>query len=214
MNVQKLTYSLTPYLPDRVENQGTCVGQLKQACQAVEQNPNGAPSPYEDMSKRDKVQWSRDLGDLGTGAQGAFRTKLGNPAAELRLVQLQGALDQLGVAKRNEVAQAQAEIGELKGAFYGQVAKTAGWMGGTLASMVVTGLLPNPITAVVAVAAGGMCIRSIGKSRTAAKQLGEKVPQLKDQIKAAHQVAGDAAQCAPLLAGWGNLLAQPTRLSA
>ena len=169
---------------------------MQQACQKHVQNPKTAPNPYGDMPADQKVAWSRDLSDLAGSL----------PDRELKLKQLQNAALDLAESKTAEAKAGQGEIKDLKQAYWGQVAKTAGWMGATLASLAVTGVLPNPVTAIVAVGTGGMCIRSIVKARGAAKELGAKVPQLESQVKLASQIAADANGCAPMIGAWDQLL--------
>jgi hypothetical protein len=202
MNIQA---ALAPHLPSQVHNSGVTASQLQTACQNHAQSPKTAPEPYEDgMSQREQVQWSKDLGQLAGGAQADFAKQTGG---QLRVPQLQDALRDLSQAKEDEAACAKFEIKELKHAYYGQVARTAGWMGGTLATLVATGMLPNPVTAIGAFVCGGMCIRSIGKSRAAAKELGAQVPVLQAQMKNAQKIAAEASMCAPLVGAWGQLLA-------
>lgn len=209
MNVQRLAPALRPHLPGRVETSGPGTAQLRAACDAHAQAPATAPNPYP-AGLPDPAATSRELSDLAGRAQADFAAKVGNPAAELRVSQLRQAAEDAAAAARVEARAHEGAIKSLKSAYYRQVGCTAAWMGATVATLVAGGVFPNPITGLAIAGAAAMCIRSIGKSREKHKELQQRVPVLEDQARFARQVAADAAFCAPLLKGWGDLLSPAT----
>lgn len=203
MNVQ----NVSAYLPQQLSSTGQTAGQLQAGCQNHLAHQQSAAHPYPtDMPVGERQQWSRDIADLAVNAQDEFRRQLGNPTAELRAPQLQSALADLSTAQQAEAESAQSEVSGLKRHYWCQVGKTAGWMGATLAGLAATGVVPNPVTAGIAVVTGGLCIRSIVKARGAAKELGERVPQLESTARQANQLAAEASQCAVLVGAWNDLL--------
>lgn len=203
MNVQRLNAALVAHLPKKPSGGVSC-DQLSDAC---ERHSLGESSqhPYPPtMSGAEQLGWSRDLGQLSRQAQNDF-TAGGTLAAG----QLQDSLESLARASETQANSAQKELSGMKRAYWGQVAKTGGWMAGTLLSLGMTGIAPSPITLGLTLVATSMCVRSIGRARSAAQELSTRTPQLQMAIQAARQVAGDASLCAPLVGDWARLLEPP-----
>lgn len=213
MHVERLSPALRPFLPGRADTSGGSLSALKAACDAHVQAPTPAPYPKE-MSRADAVATSRDLSALAGRVQADFRLKVGDPAADMGILQLHQAAERLAEAKAAEAKEKAGAISGLKRGYFKQVGKTAAWMAATVGSLVVGGLVPNPVSAIAIAATAGMCIRSINKSREKHAQLQKQVPQLEAQMKFAREVAADAAFCAPFLKGWSNLLTPSQQAAA
>ena len=204
MNIQRLNSALVAHLPKQPAATGVSADQVAEACQRHADNASAAHPYAASMSVQERAEWSRNLGPLASQAQRDF-----SPKGSLGARQLQDSLQSLARASQSNAAEAQKELSRMKRAYWGQVAKTGGWMAGTLLSLGMTGVAPSPITLGLTLVATSMCVRSIGKARSAAKELSVQTPQLKSAIETARQVSREASQCAPLIGDWANLLENP-----
>ena len=204
MNVQRLNSALVAHLPSQPATHGVSAGQLANACEKHSIDTTSTHPYPPSMSSSEQAAWSRDLGLLARQAQSDFGAR-----GVLGAGQLQGSLQSLARSSEANAKSAQQELSGVKRAYWGQVAKTGGWMAGTLLSLGMTGVAPSPITLGLTLVATSMCVRSIGRARSAAKELSTQAPQLKTAIEAARQVARDASQCAPLVGDWAAVLQPP-----
>lgn len=197
MNIQTLRQAVKTQLPSQVDTAGVPVARLTSACQANLADPS-TPDPY--GNARDTAQLNRDLTALAQGAQTDFG------AQPLTIGQLATAT---GTVATQAAAQAEAcaeEKSDLKHAYFKQVGFTTAWMAGLAGSLVVGGILPNPVSVIgIGLVATGT-IRSINKARAAHSEMSAKLPALEQNMKASQQLAAAASGYAPLIAGWDSLL--------
>lgn len=215
MNVNQLAPALRPFLPRAGDTTGGSLDALKRACDAFVQAPDRTPNPYpKGMPLRDRVETSRDFSELASRVQADFRQKLGDPTATMGIGQLRETADRAATANAGEAKVLEGEVSSLKRGYYQQVGKTGGWMAATLGALVMGGIFPSPVSAIAIVATASLCVRSIGKSRAAYKEMQQQVPQLQSQIKFCRQVAAQASFCSPLLNGWSELLTPGKQVAA
>lgn len=202
---------LRPHLPKEVSTEGRTAGDMAQACSDyitdVRAGRTPAVDPYSSqMPQSEKVKLSGELRDLANNAQTDFSAQAETTGGALRLNQLEGSLQSLQSEMNHQIAQTNGDIKSLKSGYRKQVAKTIGWMAGTAGALIVGGILPNPIS-VLGVGVMATCtIRSIGKSRTAQKNLAQQLPELKQNLEASKAVLAQTVSYGPAVAAWSSAL--------
>jgi hypothetical protein len=210
---------LRPHLPKEAANSGSTAADLAKACQDYIQEVQSGNTPSVDpysseLSARNKLDLSRDLKGLAQDSQADFAAQSETAGSQLRLPQLQQSLQSLQSEVNSEISELNGEKKSLKSGYRKQVAKTIGWMAGTAGALVVGGILPNPISVLGVGVMATMTIRSIGKARSAQKNLAQQLPQIQQALDASKEVLSNTVSYGPAVAAWNSALGASLSVAA
>lgn len=202
---------LRPHLPKDTSDTGNTATDLAKACQSYIQDVRSGKAPAVDpysseLSRSGKLELSGELKNLAQDSQADFAGQPETAGGQLRLDQLQGSLRSLQAEMNTEISELNGEKTSLKSGYRKQVAKTIGWMAGTAGALVVGGILPNPLSVLGVGVMATMTIRSIGKARSAQKNLAEHLPQIQQALDTSKEVLARTVSYGPAVAAWDAAL--------
>jgi hypothetical protein len=202
---------LRPHLPKESSNTGNTAADMAQACQNyiqdVQSGKTPALDPYSsELDLASKVELSRDLEGLANDSQADFAAQSQTAGSQLRLGQLQGSLQSLQTEMNSQISELNGAKKSLKSGYHKQVAKTIGWMAGTAGALIIGGVLPNPISVLGVGVMAACTIKSIGKARSAQKNLAKEIPQIQQALDTSKEVLANTVSYGPAVAAWDSAL--------